>query len=281
VAAHPRPGRSLRIVAALALAGCAAGPGGRIAAQFPQPPQPRAFDYAIGVHHIHYVEMAGGANARIVFIHGAPGEWTDWAAFLRDPQLRARATLIAPDRPGYGASDPGMTLTDLAAQARLLAPLLHGAPVLLVGHSYGGAVACELAVMQPTRVRGLVLIAPSIDPRLEAPRWYDRWMAGWPWRELLGRQARVANRETLALQPQLASLWSRLRTARFPVTLIQGEDDASVDPRTADDLQAWLPAWRVRVIRVPGADHDLMWRRPRLVIEAMLALLAGSARRAP
>lgn len=278
MAAHSRPGRRLAVVLALLIAGCAAGAGSRIAAEFPYPPKPRAIDYAVDGHHVHSVEMSGGREARIVFIHGAPGDWTDWAAFLRDPRLRAHAELIAPDRPGYGASDPGLAVTGLAAQARALAPLLRGVPTLLVGHSYGGAVAAELAVEDSAQVRGLVLIAPSIDPKLEAPRWYDRLMAGWPLHALLDRQVRVANRETLALQPQLASLWARLRAAAFPVTLIQGEDDVSVDPQTADDLQAWLPASRLRVIRVPGADHELPWREPRLVTDAILALLARTAR---
>src|SRR3546814_16092495 len=55
-------------------------------------------------------------------------------------------------------------------------PLLlgNGAPAIVVGHSLGGPIAAKLAMDYPDRVRGLLLLAPSVAPALEAPRWYQR-----------------------------------------------------------------------------------------------------------
>src|SRR3546814_18455192 len=59
-------------------------------------------------------------------------------------------------------------------------PLLlgNGAPAIVVGHSLGGPIAAKLAMDYPDRVRGLLLLAPSVAPALEAPRWYQR-LATW------------------------------------------------------------------------------------------------------
>ncbi|HSW21774.1 MAG TPA: alpha/beta fold hydrolase, partial [Burkholderiaceae bacterium] len=55
---------------------------------------------------------------------------------------------------------PTGTPVSLDAEAQALAPLLQRAPVHLVGHSYGGAVALQIALRWPERVRSLTLYEP-------------------------------------------------------------------------------------------------------------------------
>jgi pimeloyl-ACP methyl ester carboxylesterase len=80
--------------------------------------------------------------ATVVLVHGAwHGAWC-WAQVVDRLSARGVAT-VAVDLPGRGA-DPGL-LTDLHGDAAHVRRVLDGlgAPVVLVGHSYGGAVITE------------------------------------------------------------------------------------------------------------------------------------------
>ncbi len=98
----------------------------------------------------------------VVLLHGQPGLGSDWrqVAELLPPTLR----VLAPDRPGYGASRRpagGFAFNAHAVLAELDERRIERA--VLVGHSYGGGVALTLAAQAPERVEALVLLA-SIGP---------------------------------------------------------------------------------------------------------------------
>ena len=74
-----------------------------------QAAHPEAFhQYTVGPRMMAYVET-GVTNAAplVLFVHGSPGEWQGWVKYLTDPDLSARARLIAVDRPGFGGSGAG------------------------------------------------------------------------------------------------------------------------------------------------------------------------------
>jgi pimeloyl-ACP methyl ester carboxylesterase len=88
------------------------------------------------------------------------------AAFLGlgvGPLERAGYDVAAPDLPGYGGSPPLATPDAYAvpALAELVADLaaeLGWSRFVLVGHSWGGAVACHVAATHPELIRALVLV---------------------------------------------------------------------------------------------------------------------------
>jgi pimeloyl-ACP methyl ester carboxylesterase len=239
------------------------------------------------------MQMDGPSDVRIVFVHGTPGSWEGWGRYLGDEDLQRRATLIAVDRPGFGDSK-GDVVPDLHEQARLLQPLLRGPdparaqlPVttIVVGHSLGGPIAAELAMDYPREVQGALLIAPSIDPVTEVPRWYNKAMTWWAVDKLvtafLDPELKAANLELMPLADQLKVMEPRWKSLPMPVTVIQGEKDDLVDPRTADFAARVLPAGD-RVIRVPDEGHFVLWEKPTIEVDALNALLdhrllAGSA----
>src|SRR3546814_1056461 len=143
---------------------------------FPDPPRPELKTETVAGHTLQYAELDRAGSPRILFIHGSPGEWQAFDSYLNRPELQVYGPLLAPDRPGYGGSEPHVVVASLEEQARRLAPLLlgNGAPAIVVGHSLGGPIAAKLAMDYPDRVRGLLLLAPSVAPALEAPRWYQR-----------------------------------------------------------------------------------------------------------
>lgn len=111
---------------------------------------------------LHFVIK--GAGRPVVLIHGNPGSCQDWTK-LYDP-LSSRCCAFAFDRPGHGHSDrPSHEDVTVEVQARLLKLALAELRVerpILVGHSWGGALALVYALTHPGDVSGLVLLAPAV-----------------------------------------------------------------------------------------------------------------------
>lgn len=99
----------------------------------------------------------------VLLLHGQPGSARDWDRVL--DVLGREADVLAVDRPGWdGRSDA----TDLEGNANAAIEVLdaHGiSRAVVVGHSFGGAVAAWLAVHHPERVTALILAAPSANGR--------------------------------------------------------------------------------------------------------------------
>jgi pimeloyl-ACP methyl ester carboxylesterase len=97
---------------------------------------------------------------KIVVITGAPSWAEYWAPVMA--ALPSDREMIVVDRPGFAASEPANCIPDIALQARALAPLLladRGQKVILIGQSYGGAIATLMAEANPGRVAALVLLS--------------------------------------------------------------------------------------------------------------------------
>jgi pimeloyl-ACP methyl ester carboxylesterase len=107
-----------------------------------------------------------GTGPDLVLIHGASGNLRDWT-FSLIPQLTSRYRTIAFDRPGLGWSDPlpngADSPADQAAHLRLAAAALGAPNPMVLGHSYGGAVALAWALAAPD-MPALILIAAASMP---------------------------------------------------------------------------------------------------------------------
>jgi lipase len=102
----------------------------------------------------------------VLALHGLTGHGKRWANFASEHLPEAQ--VIAPDLRGHGRSpwQPPWTFEHLVDD---VAALLDAAgPAIVVGHSFGGAVATHLAARRPELVTGLVLLDPAIglDPDL-------------------------------------------------------------------------------------------------------------------
>lgn len=112
----------------------------------------------------------------VVLLHGASGNLEDLRLALGD-RLAARHHVILVDRPGLGWSERLLDADDMtpARQAAMLSELLERLDVgraIVVGHSFGGTVATAMALDDPFRVAGLVLIAPVAHPWPGGISWY-------------------------------------------------------------------------------------------------------------
>jgi len=86
----------------------------------------------------------------------------------------AGVRLIAPDRPGYGGSDPapGRTVADGAADIAELATQLGVDRFSVVGWSSGGPYALAVAALHPDRIEAVALVG-SVAPGDEFPALID------------------------------------------------------------------------------------------------------------
>lgn len=119
-----------------------------------------------------------GTGTPVVLIHGFGASLYSWRHTL--PALTAAGyRVVAFDNRGFGFSDKPAHGYGTAAYARLVVALLDSLRIssaVLVGHSMGGAIAAEVALAHPDRVRGLVLIDAAgygigFPPVLRIARW--------------------------------------------------------------------------------------------------------------
>lgn len=126
---------------------------------------PTGQDVEIGGHRLH-VHMLGDTGPDLVLIHGASGNVRDFTLALA-PQLAARYRVFIVDRPGLGWSDPLPGGGSLAEQARLIqgaVATLGADRPLVLGHSYGGAVALAWAATLPGTLSGILPLAAVAYP---------------------------------------------------------------------------------------------------------------------
>ena len=103
-----------------------------------------------------------GDGAPVIFLHAAVCDSRMWRAQL--DTVGASNKAIAYDRRGFG--ETRAEREDSSAVADLLAVIdavANGASAILVGCSQGGRVALDTALLHPSYVRALVLIAPSVS----------------------------------------------------------------------------------------------------------------------
>jgi pimeloyl-ACP methyl ester carboxylesterase len=213
---------------------------------------------------VSYLRAGDPRAPRLILVHGTPGSATAWSDYLTDPPPGLE--VVALDRPGFGRSGPEGAMPGLPEQAAAVIALLpaDGRPVVLLGHSLGGPVvawaAAQLAVDQPQRVLGLVLLSASLDPAQEDIH-PMQFVGAWaPVRWLLPRVIRNANSELMALKPELEALGALLPAIRSKVVIVHGTQDDLVPVANVPYMQARLTGARcVQTTLLPGLNHFLPW----------------------
>jgi pimeloyl-ACP methyl ester carboxylesterase len=194
--------------------------------------------------------MRGGSGAPLLFLHGGGGIGIWLPSMAR---LANTFDVIAPEHPGFGASDTPDWLDNIADLANFYLDFLDQLDlrgVHLVGSSLGGWVAAELAVRNATRLASLTLIGAagihvkdveqvdtflSNDERRIRDLFYDQELA----------EAVVASSERPEMED--AALKNRTTTARL-----------SWQPRSHDpNLRKWLHRIKVPVLLIWGANDRL------------------------
>jgi pimeloyl-ACP methyl ester carboxylesterase len=212
------------------------GPGGRVTKEDVEAAVAGAGSLLQVAPGVALEVLAEGAGDPVLLL---PGFGTDVAAFARQvPALAGCYRVLGVNPRGVGASRaPEGERSDVAVAARDAAALCT-APAHVIGASLGAAVAMELALQHPARVRSLILLTPFLEASARLLAVVDAWC----------RVAAEACPETLArtLLPWLfsgaflADTARRERTARG-LAEMTARLPARTLMRTAAGLRTWVP----------------------------------------
>jgi pimeloyl-ACP methyl ester carboxylesterase len=214
-------------------------------------------------------EQYGAGRARVLALPGWMRPRADFRHVLEGYEA------LALDLPGFGGASPEPTAPmGAAGYARVVAPALSVCAdrVVVLGHSFGGRVAVNLAIEQADRVAALVLtgVPRLVEPdhvlapptRFRMVRWLhrrglvsDERMEAWRRRRGSDdyRAATGVMRDVLviAVNEHYQTLLPQLRC---PVELVWGDDDADA-PVAVAERAACLIGSETTLTIVPGAGH--------------------------
>lgn len=124
-------------------------------------------------------ERTGNGAPTVLALHGWARSHRDFAAVLA-PVDGPAMDAIALDLPGFGAAAPPPEAWGSLEYAEAVAPVLEemDVPVVVLGHSFGGRVAVELAALRPEAIAGLVLTGVPLERPSGAKRPPLRFRAG-------------------------------------------------------------------------------------------------------
>jgi pimeloyl-ACP methyl ester carboxylesterase len=241
---------------------------------------------------LHSVRPLQAAPETVLCVHASAAGGRSFDALLAP--LRDRFALLAPERLGYAAAQhwPVGTPASLDAEAEHLEPLLAARPqgVHLIGHSFGGAVALQMALRWPTHVKSLTLFEPARFALLfgaaeteeagqqivrlgrtvcmlvlsgqqyeAAACFVDYWSGEGTWQSLDRRRQEGVIRHMPKVRAEFEAAFSdrtplaAYRRLTMPVRLIVGGDSPLPSRQIGQLLVASLPRAELRFL--PGVGH--------------------------
>ena len=213
---------------------------------------------------------------KIVVVTGAPSWAEYWSAALAT--VSADREMVVVDRPGFGGSEPVECVPDLTVQARALSPLLECAPgqrILLVGQSYGAAIATLMAAAQPEKIAALVLLSGffgDFGPTGSRLVELGRRVHG-----VIPRDLRNAITEVLGQRSQQPIVREALLQLSMPIHIVHGDEDDFAPTAAARALADELSGIRnVQFTLVPNANHFLNDGPPERVLAPLEAAIAST-----
>jgi pimeloyl-ACP methyl ester carboxylesterase len=223
-----------------------------------------------------------GSGPPLVFLHGQWGLRPD-GAFL--DRLAQAHTVYAPWHPGTNPDDPDAihqidNWWDLIVYYGELFDRLELRAPAIVGYSFGGMLACEIAATLPERVGKLALVAPLglwrderpvRNPMIVSPEELRRLLFADPEGEAAERFFGLPDDADERVDAQVGFTWSQACTGKFvwpipdrglkkhihrisaPTLILWGKEDRLIAPAYADDFAGRIAGARVALI--DGAGH--------------------------
>lgn len=199
-----------------------------------------------------------GEGPPVLLLHGIGGNARSCAALAQELSQTGHATMCW-DAPGYGDSAPPQTSPaargdahDFAAEVDALLDELGYDSAHIIGTSWGGVIAMQVAVRFPHRVRSLVL-ADSTRGSALSPESTERMLARLPELLTLGPATFAQLRAPRLLSPQSPpSLHDEVRAGMAALT----EDGyrASTTMMAATNTEAILPLIQAPTLVIVGED---------------------------
>ena len=238
-----------------------------------------------------FARTEGQTGAAVVCLHSSTGSHAQWRGLASELSRRFRVTNF--DLHGHGRSPdwPEAGARTLLVDAQAVMARMHAEPgIHLVAHSYGGAVAMQIALRHPKWVKSLALYEPVVFGMIQrlapadvalreieavamgarervargeladaAALFVDYWGGAGAWRSLDAAQQAVVMSRMVAVpnhfEATFAATWGRETLSRLtmPTLLMRGAQTRASSRRVAELLGALLP--QVERREIEGAGH--------------------------
>ena len=245
--------------------------------------------------------LTAGEGPPVVFLHGAGG--LRWGGFLDD--LASDFTVYAPLHPGLHDPDDIRkidTLWDLVLYHYDLFDALGLESPAVIGHSYGGMLAAEIAATNPDIVSKLVLMNPVgfwldehpvLDWTAMSPDALVKAIFADPESEVAQAYLQAPEDEEEFKDFTIARTWAIACTSKFtwpipdkglknriyrvsaPSLIVWGQQDALVPPEYAREFSDRLVNTTVRTEILDGAGHMPQFEQRERVSGVVKEFLRG------
>lgn len=226
------------------------------------------------------------AERRTVYVYDLPGFGDSERGEGQDVSIAGQARTLAELVRGWGLTRPAVAGHDIGGGISLRAHLLEGVeierlalldPVILtpwgtptLKHVQANLEAYRSMPLGPFEAIVASHLRTAVSRPL-APEAQEAYLSQWRGEEgqraYLRKDAQLAEEDTRALEPRLASI-------SIPVRILWGEEDAWLDPALGERLRRGIPGSELEL--VPGAGHFVMEDAPEAVA-AELSRFFGAA----
>ncbi|MCW7503614.1 alpha/beta fold hydrolase [Leptospira paudalimensis] len=209
----------------------------------------------------------------MVFVHGSPGNGSDFLPYLQDKDFQTHFCMMSPDRLGFGFSKREEFIPSVNTQGKGISEMIQSfivsqklsvTSIFIVGHSYGGPVSMKsfLLLSESLKKNGKVfLLSAPMDPMYEELRFYNHLAKSIIIEWILPKSWVRSNEEMFQLKQDLLGLELELRQFRFPVVMIHGDSDGLVPWEHTNYLNHESYKGESKVYLLSGGSHFIPWTR--------------------
>ena len=266
--------------------------------EFDDPVPPRSRYCEVDGLRLHHLDWGVADKPAMLLLHGIAVSAHSWDFFSL--AMRRHFHVRALDHRGHGdsewAPDKDYRRERMAEDVVELAARLELVPLVLVGHSMGGAVALLSAARMPETVKAMVIVDSTLGPRPGRNR-IQRFMQGPDTFDSIEDLARHATRfnprrdldqliGSLRLRvkelpdgrwtwkydsylrdpnqsrppPDFKAIWEAIENLSCPMLVVRASDRSHISDDLVPRLEALAP--RVRLVTVPRSGHSVMGDNP-------------------
>jgi pimeloyl-ACP methyl ester carboxylesterase len=261
----------------LSLAACTIGPLAQA------PPAPSTRDVVVHGHHLAFHVLPGRLPA-LVLDAGGGADSSYWNSLLPELAKRTGSEIITYDRAGFGASDevpPPYRIEDAVTDLESgLTQLGVTHDLVLIPHSYAGAIATYLVMRRPDWISGAVLVDTNV------PEFFtDEEVAhmGPIIQPMVAEEAAVHPSKQTRTLKAITDAYFETNHAFHKVTwpdaipcVVIVSERTPFPPSMTFDIALWIQAHKDFAGKAPNrtlifakdSSHDIAHDRPELIVEA-------------
>jgi pimeloyl-ACP methyl ester carboxylesterase len=261
----------------------------------------KSIEVQISQDHYLHLRSVGEGGPCVLLLHGWALSGRVWDDFAERFAQRGQGRLLIADLRGAGwsAKPPaGYSLAEYSSDIVAVIDQLGLSELVLVGHSMGGTIAMQVALLRPAALAGLVLVSPvppsgvplaaadiayfrSLGGHIQGAEQVVRMMLGGPV-SAAAMQHLVDSAATVSLAAYLGG-FDAWRTAAFadqvgqlctPTVVLGGELEQVISPALLKEyVVARIPG--ARFVGVPAVGHYPQVEAPEAFAAALLTAIQG------